>query len=145
MVRTGLLGKNAKRYSVAFGSIALLLCLVSCGGGNGTQTTTTTGTPPGTFSITVTATSAASHSSALNIDCDTVKEFWRLDSKLPPQFSVNIFAPISLRIFFVICVRTKGNSPLNENNNFFFTSSSNGLECSGIYTSRYEITNRNEK
>jgi hypothetical protein len=67
MVRTGLLGKNARRYSVVFGSIALLLCLVSCGGGNGTQTTTTTGTPPGTFSITVTANSATSHSAALNI------------------------------------------------------------------------------
>lgn len=67
MVRTGLLGKNARRYSVVFGSIALLLCLVSCGGGNGTQTTTTTGTPPGDFSITVTANSATSHSAALNI------------------------------------------------------------------------------
>ena len=67
MVRTGILDKKARRYSVVFGSIALLLCLVSCGGGNGTQTTTTTGTPPGSFSITVTANSATSHSAALNI------------------------------------------------------------------------------
>jgi hypothetical protein len=67
MVTTGILGKNARRYSVVFASIALLLCLVSCGGGNGAQHGPTTGTPPGDVTITVTATSATSHSAALNI------------------------------------------------------------------------------
>jgi hypothetical protein len=66
MIRTGVFGKNARRYSVVFGCIALLLCLVSCGGGNGSQGPTT-GTPPGDVTITVTATSATSHSAALNI------------------------------------------------------------------------------
>jgi len=60
------LGKNARRYSVVFGCIALLLCLVSCGGGN-PQPKPTIGTPPGTSSITVTATSGSSHSSALTV------------------------------------------------------------------------------
>jgi hypothetical protein len=67
MVRTGILGKNARRYSVVFGSIALLLCLVSCGGGNGAQHNPTTGTPPGISSVTVTATSATNHSAALTV------------------------------------------------------------------------------
>ncbi len=67
MMRTAILGKNARRYSVVFGSIAVLLCLVSCGGGNGSQHNPTTGTPPGDVTITVTATSATSHSAALNI------------------------------------------------------------------------------
>lgn len=67
MVRTGILGKNARRYSVVFASIALLLCLVSCGGGNGSQHGSTTGTPQGISTITVTATSATSHSAALNV------------------------------------------------------------------------------
>lgn len=68
MMKTGILGKNARRYSVVFGSIALLLCLVSCGGGNGPQHIPTTGTPPGISSVTVTATSATSHSAALTIN-----------------------------------------------------------------------------
>ena len=66
MVRTGALGKNVRRYSVVFGCIALLLCLVSCGGGN-PQPNRPNGTPPGPATITVTATSATSHSAALNI------------------------------------------------------------------------------
>ncbi|HEY2169011.1 MAG TPA: Ig-like domain repeat protein, partial [Candidatus Angelobacter sp.] len=67
MVRTGALGKNARRYSVVFGCVALLLCLVSCGGGNGPQQNPSNGTPPGPATITVTATSGTSHSAALNI------------------------------------------------------------------------------
>jgi hypothetical protein len=67
MVRIGILGKNARRYSVVFASIALLLWVVSCGGGNGSQHSPTTGTPPGISSIIVTATSATSHSAALNV------------------------------------------------------------------------------
>ncbi len=63
----GARGKNARRYSVVFGCIALLLCLVSCGGGNGPQQNPTTGTPSGASNITVTATSGSSHSAALNI------------------------------------------------------------------------------
>jgi hypothetical protein len=59
-------GKNARRYLVVFGCIALLLCLVSCGGGS-PKPNPTTGTPPGAYSITVNATSGASHSAALNI------------------------------------------------------------------------------
>jgi hypothetical protein len=67
VVRIGNRGKNARRYSAVFGVIALLICLVSCGGGNGAPPNSSTGTPPGTSSITVTATSGASHSSALTI------------------------------------------------------------------------------
>ena len=67
MLRTGALGRNARRYSVVFGCIALLLCLVSCGGGNGPQQNPQNGTPPGAFSITVTATSGASHSAPVSI------------------------------------------------------------------------------
>ena len=67
ILRTGIPGKNVRRYSVAFGCIALLLFLVSCGGGNGSQHVPTTGTPPGDVIVTVTATSATSHSAALNI------------------------------------------------------------------------------
>ena len=67
MVRTGIVGKNARRYSVVFGSIALLLCLVSCGGGNGSQHNPTNGTPPGASNITVTASSGVSHSATLNV------------------------------------------------------------------------------
>jgi hypothetical protein len=67
VVRIGNRGKNARRYSAVFGVIALLICLVSCGGGNGAPPNSSTGTPPGTSSITVTATSGASHSSALSI------------------------------------------------------------------------------
>lgn len=67
MLRTAALGKNIRRYSVVFGCIALLLCLVSCGGGNGTQHNPQNGTPPGAFNITVTATSGASHTAPLNI------------------------------------------------------------------------------
>src|SRR5579864_418112 len=67
MVRTVALGKNARRYSVVFAGIAVLLCLVSCGGGGSNQPKPTTGTPPGDVIITVTATSATSHSPALNI------------------------------------------------------------------------------
>ena len=67
MVRAGILGKNAGRYSVVFGCIALLLCLVSCGGGNGPQQGPTIGTPPGAANITVTATSGSSHSATLNV------------------------------------------------------------------------------
>jgi hypothetical protein len=67
MLRTGIFGKNARRYSVVFGCIALLLCLVSCGGGNGAHHVPTTGTPPGISNVTVTATSATSHSAVLNI------------------------------------------------------------------------------
>jgi hypothetical protein len=67
ILRAGTLGKNARRYSVVFGCIALLLCLVSCGGGNGPQQNPTIGTPPGASNITVTATSGTSHSAALNI------------------------------------------------------------------------------
>ena len=66
MIRTGIFGKNARRYSIALGCIALLLCLVSCGGGS-SQPNLKTGTPPGDATITVTATSATSHSAALNI------------------------------------------------------------------------------
>jgi VCBS repeat protein/Big-like domain-containing protein len=66
MLRTAALGKNARRCSVVFGCVALLLCLVSCGGGS-PQTNPKTGTPSGTSSITVTATSGASHSAPLNI------------------------------------------------------------------------------
>ena len=67
MVRTGVFGKNARRYSVVFSCIALLLCLVSCGGGNGPQHGPSTGTPPGFSHITVTATSGSSHSAALDV------------------------------------------------------------------------------
>ena len=67
MLKAGTLGKNARRYSVVFGCVALLLCLVSCGGGNGPQQNPNNGTPPGPATITVTATSGTSHSAALNI------------------------------------------------------------------------------
>jgi hypothetical protein len=67
ILRTGIPDKNVRRYSLAFGCIALLLFLVSCGGGNGSQHIPTTGTPPGDVIVTVTATSATSHSAALNI------------------------------------------------------------------------------
>jgi len=66
MVRTGMLGRNARRYSLVFASVALLLSLMSCGGGSN-QPKPTTGTPPGDVIVTVTATSATSHSAALNI------------------------------------------------------------------------------
>jgi hypothetical protein len=67
MIRTGVFGRNARRYSIVFGCMALLLCLVSCSGGNGTQQNPNNGTPPGPATITVTATSGTSHSAALNI------------------------------------------------------------------------------
>jgi len=67
MLRAGTLSKNARRYLVVFGCIALLLCLVSCGGGNGPQQNPQNGTPPGTSNITVTAASGSSHSAPLSI------------------------------------------------------------------------------
>jgi hypothetical protein len=67
VIRTGVFGKNSRRYATVFGCIALLLCLVSCGGGNGPQQNPNNGTPPGSFSVTVTATSGGSHTAPLSI------------------------------------------------------------------------------
>ena len=66
VVSIGDRSKKNRRWSLAFGALALGFCLVSCGGGNSTPSNNL-GTPPGTSSVTVTATSATSHSAALTV------------------------------------------------------------------------------
>jgi len=58
--------KKTRRWSLAFGALALGFCLVSCGGGNSTPPPII-GTPPGTSSITVTATSGTTHAATLTV------------------------------------------------------------------------------
>jgi len=58
--------KKIRRWSLAFGALALGFCLVSCGGGNSTPPSII-GTPPGTSSITVTATSGTTHAATLSV------------------------------------------------------------------------------
>jgi hypothetical protein len=58
--------KKTRRWSLAFGALALGFCLVSCGGGNSTPPPII-GTPPGTSSITVTATSVTTHAATLSV------------------------------------------------------------------------------
>ena len=58
--------KKARRWSLAFGALALGFCLVSCGSGNSTLPPNI-GTPPGTSSITVTATSGTTHAATLSV------------------------------------------------------------------------------
>ena len=70
VVSIGNRGKKTRRWSLAFGALALGFCLVSCGGGGNSTPPPpppTIGTPPGTYSVVARATSATSHSAPLTV------------------------------------------------------------------------------
>ncbi len=59
--------RKAKSRWRALAGMAVVLCIVSCGGGDSTVPQPNGGTPPGAASITVTATSGVSHTAALSV------------------------------------------------------------------------------